>query len=1142
MKRLVFSFVLLMFSFNSFSSHLMGGEITWKCIKSGPDIGKYIFTMKVYRDCSGITVSTLTQTIQVWNHPSVVSFDIDFLLNQDVSPVCDPTNSGNPQLDCASGDPGSVEEYIFESQPIQLPGVPPNIGWQFTWDNCCRNAAITNILNPSSAGFTLRASMYPFIDPSTGVAVPADPCFDSSPEFKEQPKTILCTGFPFSYSHNAADEELDELIYSWGEPLDDFGLVYNPPIDPLPLTYNAPYTISSPLPGNPTLDPTTGEISYDANVSGNFVTCVKVQAWRCNQLVAEIFREVQVVLISCPTMPASPIPNNPPTVGAPFIDSITNLPSFDTTVYAGALVEFSIDGIDGDLYNGNIPQELTMEVSGGQFADDFLTTTNCLNPPCATFNNAAGVPAPFTNFGVVSGLFRWQTSCNHIAALTGCGQTSNIFTFLVKVYDDFCPANGLRFATIKVTVLPLPIDITPDIRCVSVQENGNVEVSWEHIPSAPASTVYSLYHSDNENGPFTFVDSIFYPNNTYMHSAVNANTESQYYYLTSLSSCADESAPSDTLKTIKLDVVAINVNTEADLNWNEIHLLNLPTSFAEYNIYALDGNADWQNVGSSSTTNYIFPAQTCNSLQLLYISLEDDNGCISNSSIDGAILKDTISPNKPVIDDVSVNLNGKSVISWSSSSTDVDVYAIYIQDEFGAWITIDSVYGFANNSYEYISSNADNNYETFSVRSIDSCGNASSRSIMHNSMNIVSNVDVCDLSIYLNWNEYINFNNELSHYKIYINTTDIQGNIFEDSVRVTQGLNYRINNIQKGYNYYFYIAAFNGDSSIVAISDQVNHLISLPLQPNYNYIDYVSVNRDNNNVEISCLVDNEAIIDRYLIFRSLEDYSVFSEIGNVSFNNSSNINYTDKTAEPQNNYYQYQVYPVDTCNNIIQAPSVYQVLNDTSYGQTIHLSSEINVDYSDNPLYLEQYTNTLTFNEYDKWLGGVSEYQLFRSVNRGEYDVLPLYIFDRINNPEEELKYIDIVTEFGAGNGRFCYYIQAIEGNANPYGSVYEGSYSNISCVSQTPILFVPTSFTPNGDEHNEIFKPITNFVSEIGYEFSIYSRSGLNIFTTNNPLKGWDGTYLGKFVQNDNYVYHISYINGVGDLTEKVQIFTLIR
>jgi len=88
----------------------------------------------------------------------------------------------------------------------------------------------------------------------------------------------------------------------------------------------------------------------------------------------------------------------------------------------------------------------------------------------------------------------------------------------------------------------------------------------------------------------------------------------------------------------------------------------------------------------------------------------------------------------------------------------------------------------------------------------------------------------------------------------------------------------------------------------------------------------------------------------------------------------------------------------------------------------------------------------------------------------------------------------------------------------------------------------VPSSFTPNGDEHNEIFKPITNFVSEIGYEFSIYTRSGSQLFSTNDPQKGWDGTFQGRFVQNDNYVYHISYINGVGDLTEKVQVFTLIR
>ena len=1139
-KFLVIIFCSL-FSFNSFSSHLMGGEITWECLKSGPDAGKYIFTMKVYRDCSGISVSTITQVIQVWNHPTVTGIDVDFILQQDVSPLCDPSSSGNPQLDCASGDPGSVEEYIFQSQPVSLPGVPPTAGWQFTWDNCCRNAAITNVLNPSSAGFTLRASMFPFVDPTTGIPTPAEPCFDSSPEFKEQPKTILCTGFPFSYSHNAFDEELDELVYTWGEPLDDFLNVYNPPVDPMPLVFNAPYTVSSPLPGSPSLDPATGEVSYNANISGNFVTCIKVQAWKCNQLVAEIYREVQVVLIACPTMPASPIPNNPPDVSAPFLDSLTGAPTYDTTIFAGSLVEFVIDGIDNDLYNGTTPQELVMEVSGGQFADDFQTVSNCLNPPCATFNNAAGVPAPFSNFGTVSGIFRWQTSCNHIAANVGCGQTSNVFTFLVKVYDDFCPANGVKFATIKVTVLPLPIDISPDIRCVSVQENGDVEITWQHISTAPPSTVYSLYHSNNKNGPFTFVDSIYFPDSTYLHTAVNANQQSQFYYLTSLSSCADESDPSDTLETILLDVTAISSDTEADMNWNYIHVPNLTTSSSEFDIHALDGNQVWQNVGNTSNNNFIFPAQTCNSLQQLYVSLSDNSGCVSNSSIDGAILKDTMSPNQPIIHDISVDSNGKSVITWSSSSTDVDVYAIYIRDEFDAWITLDSVFGFNNNTYTFDNSDAINNYETFSVRSIDSCGNASNRSVEHNSINITSKLNICDLSISFSWNEYINFQNDLSHYKIFINTTDQNGNITYDSIR-TNNLAYEISSIQRGFNYYYYVVAYNGDSTLMAISDQINNLITLPSEPKFNYIDYVSVDNITNSVEVNCLVDQDAIIDRYLIYRSFENSNNFSEIGSVPFNNSSTINYMDYSAKPDEYYYQYHVFPVDTCNNIIPTPSVYQSINDTSYGQTILLESEINIDYGNDPQYFEQYTNTLTFNEYEKWLGDVREYQLYRSINREEFDVLPLYVFDRVNNPNEELKFIDVVTEFGDGNGRFCYYIKAIEGNNNPYGPVTEGSYSNISCVSQTPILFVPSSFTPNGDEHNEIFKPITNFVSEIGYEFSIYTRSGALLFSTNDPQKGWDGTFQGRFVQNDNYVYHISYINGVGDLTEKVQVFTLIR
>ena len=136
----------------------------------------------------------------------------------------------------------------------------------------------------------------------------------------------------------------------------------------------------------------------------------------------------------------------------------------------------------------------------------------------------------------------------------------------------------------------------------------------------------------------------------------------------------------------------------------------------------------------------------------------------------------------------------------------------------------------------------------------------------------------------------------------------------------------------------------------------------------------------------------------------------------------------------------------------------------------------------------------------------------------------------------------DKVTNEGKGNGRFCYYIKATEGNTTPYGAVPEGSYSNISCVSQIPIIFVPSVFTPNGDEHNEIFHPITYYVSEIGYSFKIFNRSGSMIFAADDPKKGWDGRFNGTLVQNGNYIYHLQYINGIGNLTEKSAVITIVR
>ena len=120
-------------------------------------------------------------------------------------------------------------------------------------------------------------------------------------------------------------------------------------------------------------------------------------------------------------------------------------------------------------------------------------------------------------------------------------------------------------------------------------------------------------------------------------------------------------------------------------------------------------------------------------------------------------------------------------------------------------------------------------------------------------------------------------------------------------------------------------------------------------------------------------------------------------------------------------------------------------------------------------------------------------------------------------------------------SGRFYIWVEDINGCVD---------VSNLAIVNSVSLtqLFVPSIFTPNDDEHNELFKPVTAFVSDEGYSFTIYSRTGEKIFTTNDPTKGWDGKYQGKDAQVGNYVYHVEYINGTGEFTEKTDLVSLVR
>lgn len=96
----------------------------------------------------------------------------------------------------------------------------------------------------------------------------------------------------------------------------------------------------------------------------------------------------------------------------------------------------------------------------------------------------------------------------------------------------------------------------------------------------------------------------------------------------------------------------------------------------------------------------------------------------------------------------------------------------------------------------------------------------------------------------------------------------------------------------------------------------------------------------------------------------------------------------------------------------------------------------------------------------------------------------------------------------------------------NEFGCL-DTAYANLYVEPETSI-FVPNSFTPNGDGKNDFFKPIVFDVTE--YTFRIFDRWGEIIFISEDTEAFWDGTRKsGKRCMNDVYVYQINYRNKSG-------------
>ena len=74
-------------------------------------------------------------------------------------------------------------------------------------------------------------------------------------------------------------------------------------------------------------------------------------------------------------------------------------------------------------------------------------------------------------------------------------------------------------------------------------------------------------------------------------------------------------------------------------------------------------------------------------------------------------------------------------------------------------------------------------------------------------------------------------------------------------------------------------------------------------------------------------------------------------------------------------------------------------------------------------------------------------------------------------------------------------------------------------------ILHIPNAFTPNGDEHNELFVIKANQIQS--FSMIIVNRWGEEMFKSSSLDKHWDGKFNQKPVQQGAYTY---IINIIGD------------
>ncbi|MBI3512172.1 MAG: PKD domain-containing protein [Bacteroidetes bacterium] len=363
MLRKLTLFFLMIFSVTEISAtHIVGGEIFYDYLGNND----YRITLKVYRDC-------LNGQAPYDNPASVGIFDVNGNLVDTLSMNFPGSNPVPPSINSPCYTPPGnvcVEEAVYTEVKHITPGAG---GYYITYQRCCRNNTILNLISPGSVGSTY---MIQIPDPALATN-------NSSPRYTNFPPIFLCQGAPLVFDHSATEPDGDSLAYDLCDPYDGASAAAPMPQPPAGPPYafvpfNAPYSGGYPMSSNPALsiNPITGLLTGTPNLIGQWVVGVCCKEYRNGNLICTNKRDFQFNVLPCPLLTVSSIPNQ-------------------TVFCAGYNVQFQNNSWNATTYLWNFGDPTSTSDTSNTFTPNYTygdtgvyTVTLVCNPytPCADTN------------------------------------------------------------------------------------------------------------------------------------------------------------------------------------------------------------------------------------------------------------------------------------------------------------------------------------------------------------------------------------------------------------------------------------------------------------------------------------------------------------------------------------------------------------------------------------------------------------------------------------------------------------------------------------------------------------------------------------------------------------------------------------